>query len=307
MHTTDRRAFLRAAAAGAAGVLLPRFVSSQDAPVAAARIADGVFHVTGAGGNIVLVHQPEGLLLINGGREAQVAALLSLLQREFGSAAVRVLFNTDWCPDHTGLNATAGGAGARIVAHENTRLWLGTRINAQWQRRVYPPAPAAARPTETFYTRGERTFGRVRVAYGHLGQAHTDGDIYVHVPDAHVLVAGHTVGVGSYPVMDYSTGGWIGGLVNATRTLLDIATPETRVIASRGAPVGRAHLQEQYDMLVAVRDRCVKMLKSGMSAAEMRAAAPTREFDAKWGSPDLFMQTMYPGLWGHARELGGII
>ena len=39
----------------------------------------------------------------------------------------------------------------------------------------------------------------------------------------------------------------------------------------------------------------------------MLAAAPTKEFDAKWGDPTLFITSAYPGMWGHARELGGII
>ena len=37
------------------------------------------------------------------------------------------------------------------------------------------------------------------------------------------------------------------------------------------------------------------------------AAAPTKEFDAKWGNPELFITNAYPGLWGHVREVGGIV
>ena len=49
------------------------------------------------------------------------------------------------------------------------------------------------------------------------------------------------------------------------------------------------------------------MMKAGFGAKDMLAATPTQEFDAKWGDPTLFIKSAYPGMWGHARELGGII
>ena len=39
----------------------------------------------------------------------------------------------------------------------------------------------------------------------------------------------------------------------------------------------------------------------------MLAAGVTKDFDAKWGNPEMFVANAYPGLWGHVRELGGIV
>ena len=87
--------------------------------------------------------------------------------------------------------ASAGTrAGARIVAHEHTKQYLSTEFFVDWEGRTYQPLPAKALPTQTFYTKGTMTFGSEQVEYGHLGQAHTDGDIYVLFPDSNVLVAG---------------------------------------------------------------------------------------------------------------------
>lgn len=306
--TIHRRQFLRTGMAGLVVLAASRPSHARtQASIVTTRLADDLLLLSGGGGNLVMLTTAAGLLLVNGGHPTHTSALMDAVKRETGEAPIKVLINTDWCPDHTGLNATAAAAGAKIIAHENTKLWLGARINVKWQSKVYQPLPKAARPNASFHTVDELTFGTQRVVYGHLGQAHTDGDCYVYFPSANVLVAGHTVGVGAYPVPDYCTGGWIGGLVNGTRTLLGVANGETRVVASHGTVLGRAQLQEQSDMLTAVRDRCVKMMKSGLSAAEMIAAAPTKEFDAKWGSPEALMKNMYPGLWGHARELGGII
>jgi len=48
-------------------------------------------------------------------------------------------------------------------------------------------------------------------------------------------------------------------------------------------------------------------MRKGMSAKDMFLAKPTKEFDAKWGDPELFIFNAYPGLWGHVREIGGIV
>src|SRR5262249_25070245 len=143
---------------------------------------------------------------------------------------VKVLFNTDWHLDHTGSNEILKQAGAKIVAHENTKLWIGADFYSDWEKRSYKPRPAAALPTETFYTTGKMTFGSESIEYGYLPQAHTDGDIYVFFPGANVLVTGDVMTVGQYPVLDYVTGGWLGGLQNANAALLKIANADTRII-----------------------------------------------------------------------------
>jgi hypothetical protein len=39
----------------------------------------------------------------------------------------------------------------------------------------------------------------------------------------------------------------------------------------------------------------------------MVEAGPTKEYDALWGDPELFVTNAYWGLWGHVREIGGIV
>ena len=48
---------------------------------------------------------------------------------------------------------------------------------------------AKALPTKTFYTDGRMEFGPHEIRYGYLGQAHTDGDIYLHLPKSNVIVS----------------------------------------------------------------------------------------------------------------------
>ena len=122
-----------------------------------------------------------------------------------------------------------------------------------------------------------------------------------------MLVAGDVLSVGKYPIADYTTGGWLGGLVTANKTLLDLTNADTRFVPGIGPVQTRADLQAQHDMLAAMRDRLAKMMRQGMGAEDMLAAAPTKDFDAKWGNPELFVSTAYRGMWLHVRELGGIV
>jgi hypothetical protein len=47
------------------------------------------------------------------------------LSERWPGQRIAVLFNTNWRDEHTGLNAAARGAAADVMAHENTKLWLG--------------------------------------------------------------------------------------------------------------------------------------------------------------------------------------
>jgi glyoxylase-like metal-dependent hydrolase (beta-lactamase superfamily II) len=263
--------------------------------------------VTGAGGNVIVLAGPESLLLVNGGAPEHSAALLDGIAAGTGSRRIEVLFNTDWHPHHTGSNETLGRSGARIIAHLHTRQYLGEELFVDWENRTYKPLPTKALPGETFSTTGKLTFAGERVEYGHLGQAHTDGDIFVFFRDSNVLAVGDVLSVGRYPIADYTTGGWLGGLANATKALVDLADDETRVVASSGQVQSRADLRAQHEMLAAMRDRLAKMMRQGLGAREMLAAGVTKEFDATWGDPELFLSTSYRGLWLHVRELGGIV
>ena len=294
--------------AGAAGVLsAPTAWAQLRGPFGVTPLGPTMRLVSGAGGNVVVLAGPDSLLLVNGGASEHSAALLKEIALGTNARRIEVVFNTDWHPHHTGSNEALGKAGARILAHVHTRQYLGEELFVDWENRSYQPLPAKALPGETFQTTGTMTFGGERVEYGHLGQAHTDGDIYVFFRDSNVLAVGDVLSAGRYPIADYTTGGWLGGLANATKTLVDLANDETRVVASTGAVQTRADLRAQQEMLAAMRERLAKMMRQGLGAREMLAAGVTKEFDPKWGDPELFLSTSYRGLWLHVRELGGIV
>jgi len=306
----DRRHFLATLIKGGAGLTLSYQALGRPrsgTALTATKITDNFTQITGGGGNVLVLSGPDGLLMVDGVLAEQSADLLQFIGGEFKGQKIQALFNTDWHLEHTGSNQTIRRTGTKIIAHENTKLWLGADFFCDWQNRLYKPRPPEALPTETFYTSGKTTFGKEQIEYGYLGQAHTDGDIYVFFPGGNILAAGDVVSVGKYPILDYTTGGWIGGLVDATKKLLSIANAETRIVPGAGPLQTRADLQAQYDMLAAVKDRLVKLLKQGMGPKDMIAAKPTKDFDEKWGNPELFISNAYRGMWCHVRALGGIV
>jgi glyoxylase-like metal-dependent hydrolase (beta-lactamase superfamily II) len=304
----DRRLFLSAVvpAAGAA-LVLPQWATAagkKDAPLTVTDLTDRLFVISGAGGNVTVFNSPEGVLLVDGGSPERSSDVLKLVKKRTGSSKVHTLFNTHWHWDQTGSNERLGKAGTRIIAHENTRLWLTTDVDVKWQNRVFEPLPKQAQPNKTFYTNESLQFGGEQIDYGYLPQAHTDGDIYVFFKNANVLVASDVVSAGMYPVIDYCTNGWIGGMVNATQTLLGLSNASTRIVAGLGPTLARADLEAENAMLAAMKTRLSKLLAQGMSVQDMLAAAPTRDYDAKWGDPTLFISNAWPGLTQRARELG---
>jgi glyoxylase-like metal-dependent hydrolase (beta-lactamase superfamily II) len=328
---SNRRSFLRifGAATGMTvahqALLHPAFADQPDsAPLAVTKLTDTFLLITGAGANVLAVLGSDGVLMVDGGSAEHAEELLKLVAEKSGGKPVQVLFDTSWDPDCTGSNEALGKAGAKIIAHENTKLWLSTEFDSRWRKHTYEPHPKAALPTQTFYAGVQKmTFGGQPVEYGYMMQAHTDGDIYVYFPGPNILMAGGVAGGNCYPILDFDTGGWLGppdrsdpryadspvptGIVGAQRTLLKVTNATTRIVPAKGPVMMRADLQAESEMLVVVRDRLVKLIHKGYSPSQMVEAKPTQDFDAKYGDPELFIRNAYMGLWGHVHELGGIV
>jgi glyoxylase-like metal-dependent hydrolase (beta-lactamase superfamily II) len=311
---SDRRSFLKAAIAGAAGAsfTLRSFAGPPRDAIAVIPLTSEIVQITGAGGNVVALTGSDGVLLVDSGSEERSKELQRALEKLPGGQHVHTLINTHWHWDHTGGNERFGNRSGRdkvkILAHENTKLWLGADFYCDWQNnRHYTPRPKAAWPTETFYTSGKLTTNGEEVVYGYLPRAHTDGDIYVFFPKSNVLVAGGLVSVGSYPVLDYTTGGWIGGMSDASKALLGIANKDTRIVPGIGPVQTYDDLKAQSDMLATMRERLVDLMRKGIGTDDLAANPPTQEFNAKWGDPHLFLANAYRGMWGHVRELGKIV
>lgn len=334
----SRRTFLQCTAAAAGLACLPAVPAFARPASTAGRdrlrttpIAEGVALITGAGGNVVLVKGPRGTVAIDSGDAARGAEVLKLA-REFGGGKLPVaLFNTHWHWDHTGGNEHFGRAGVPIIAHENTKLWLGMEFTVAWEKRDYMPRPREALPTQVFFRGPQKSeVAGLALEYGWLPRAHTDGDIYVHIPERKVLVAGDLFAVDRYPVVDVDTGGWIGrtgpsariraaqkptaeqiaemrrrsigwngGLTDANFALLDLCDADTLVVPGTGAAQGRAALAAQNAMLEEFSNRLDELIYKGQGIDDILAARITAKTDAERGDPTQFIINSWLSMRGY--------
>jgi cyclase len=301
----DRRAILRAAVGAVGALCLPRSmaVGQPSAPAALeiTRLADALFVVSGAGCNVVVARGPGGgATMVDGGLKERSVDLLSLVRNELSIARIDTLFNSCWHPDRTGVNEALGAAGTRIMAHENTRLWLSRDVTRPWDNnRTIKRLPPEACPNSTFYAAGTVDVSGLEVGYGYLLQAHTDGDIYVRFPTENVLVTGAAISTSTWPLLDWWTGGWIGGLVDAFDALLAVTDENTRIVPGDGRVLTRAELVAQRQMYLTIFDRLSKLFFAGTEPADMLAAKPTKEFEDRLGDSELFLRLAFRGFGLH--------
>src|SRR5437868_1031249 len=187
VRAPNRRDFLAILVGGAAGLALPVRAAGADTTgaqtaIVPTRLSPNLILFSGAGANVVVAIGHDGVAMINGGLPARSAELLKMVAEQSGGKPIRTLVDMDWHPEYTGSNEPLAKAGATIIAHQNTKQYIGAELRVDWQKRTYTPLPAAARPTQTFFAPGSLTVGAERVEYAHLGQAHTDGAISVFFP-----------------------------------------------------------------------------------------------------------------------------
>jgi cyclase len=302
----QRREFLHLLASGAAALSFSRAVfaqtGSRQAGVSATKLTDQITLITGAGNNIVAFAGDGGSLLVDCGDAAHAQEVLKI------AGSVKTVLNTHWHLESTGANEAMVNAGAKLVSHVNTKLWMTQEIIHDWENKTFPPRAKQALPTETFYTTGKTMFGGELIEYGLMPMAHTDGDIYVHFPRSNVVVAGDVIQAGRLPMLDWPTGGWIGGMQEAHRTVLRLANDTTRIVPATGPVMTKAEVQSNLDILTKVREQLVKLMKQGMGPKDMIEAKAVKEFEGQLaGDPGQFIYTAYRGLWAHVRELGGIV
>jgi glyoxylase-like metal-dependent hydrolase (beta-lactamase superfamily II) len=242
------------------------------------KLSDDLFILRQPGeANVLAQIDAKGVLLVDGGSAKGSDALLKAVAGLPGAGPVHTLVNTHWHSEQTGSNERLGKAGVTIIAHENTRLWLGQNVTWPWNGRRFAKLPKVAQPNKTFYTTGKLDSD---VRYGYISDAaHTDGDLYVYFPKQNVLAVGGAVSGQGWPVVDWWTGGWIGGIVGGLQRLQTVANADT--------------------MYGKIYDTLSQMMNKGRGPTEAVAAQPAKEFEAKMGNSDEFIRRSFESLWGY--------
>ncbi|MGO8697660.1 MAG: MBL fold metallo-hydrolase [Limisphaerales bacterium] len=309
----SRRHFLASSAiAATAALLLPRRIfAAGESPVTVIRgeaatakitvtkLRGNVSVLEGSGGNIAVLTGKDGKLLVDAGITATRPRITEALE-SLSSDPVKHLINSHWHFDHTDGNEWLNSIGAEITAHENTLKHLSATTRVDDWDFTFPPAPKGALPTKVMQDNLKLDLNGESLVLNHYSPAHTDSDISIEFTNAGILHVADTWWNGYFPFIDYSTGGSIGGSIRAAAANIARVTDKTIIIPGHGSIGNRAELIEFYEMLTSIRDKVAALKKRGKSRAEVVAAAPTADYNAKWGgfviNGDTFTSPVYAGV-----------
>ena len=293
MSVSTRRGFLKAAAAG----LAVPCAFAQHPDIATTQLGENLYVLTGAGCNVIAHTGTDGVVMVDGGLAQNAAALAQAVAALSKGGPVRTLFNTHWHPEQTGSNEALGMAGATIIAQENTRLWLTQNITWPWHGRKFKKFSKVAQPNKTFYDKGTLDSG---IRYGYIPDAaHTDGDLYVFFAQQNVLAVGDVAYGQGWPVIDWWTGGWIGGIVGGLQRIQSIANRDTKIVPAQGPLLSFADITAQAEMYGTIFDRLNQMLNKGRGPSEAVEAKPAKEFEARMGNSDAFIRRAFESQWAY--------
>jgi len=269
--------------------------------VKAEKLAEGVYMLTGAGGNIGVSAGADGVFLIDD-QYAELTDRIKAAVARISDRPIRFVLNTHWHGDHVGGNENLGKAGAVLVAQENVRKRMSNDQFLKLFNRTIPASPAAALPLVTFAESLSFHLNGEDIDAVHVPAAHTDGDVVVFFRRANVIHAGDTLFNGMYPIVDLSSGGSVDGMIGAADRILAAADASTKIIPGHGPLATKADVKAYRDMLVASRDAVLPLVKAGKTLSEIKAAKPTAALDEKWGKgfvkADLWTTVLYYGYGG---------
>lgn len=244
-------------------------------------VAQGIYMLEGAGGNIGLSVGEDGAFVIDD-QFAPLSGKIMAAIKKASPSPIRFVLNTHWHGDHTGGNEAFQQVGAIIVAHDNVRKRLKEGLKREASKT--PPARPAALPIITFNDEVSFFWNGQDIRVRHPAPAHTDGDLVVYFESANVVHTGDVFFNGGYPFIDIESGGSLNGVIAAQENILARINDETKIIPGHGKLASKIDLAEYLAMLKDVKSRIAALIDRGLNEEAVLKADPLKDLNAKWGS-----------------------
>jgi cyclase len=261
-------------------------------------VQKSVYVLASAAGNVAVQIGEDGVVLVDTGSAPMVQKLFAAI-RTLSPKPIHTIVNTHLHADHTGGNQAliklgAGGPQApRVMAQENVfnRMMAAAVAADSGIPAAALPMNAYFTPTRDFFLNGEA------IVLHHVPAAHTDGDTLVHFRGSDVVSTGDVFTPDLYPVIDLENGGSVNGEIAALNRILEVTVPAkfqeggTYVIPGHGRICDEAEVVEYRDMVTIIRDRVADLVKKGLTLQQVKAARPSRDYDAEYGADTGFWTT----------------
>ena len=275
----------------------------REAAVTTQQLAADLHILFGAGGgqvagNVLVLLGAQGALVIDTGYPVFVPKYREAIAR-LGGGPVTYAINTHWHDDHSEGNKAFGPDGAVLIAHANSRAMLthDNKINVVRTILDQPAFPAAALPAITFDNRLELYVNGERIELLHVSPAHTAGDTAVFLRGHNVVHTGDVFLSSAYPFSDVDNGGDFDGEIEFVSRLLEEIDRDTVIVPGHGKIATYDDVAAYVAMLKTVRGRIAALVADGATLAQVVAAQPTKEWDAKYGNPTTyFLDRAYKSL-----------
>ena len=267
--------------------------------VKAEKAGDGVWMLTGAGGNLGVSAGEDGVFLIDDQYAPLTEKILAAV-RTISARPIRFLINTHVHGDHTGGNENLGKAGVLIVAHENVRKRMSVEQFSAFFKSATPASPKAALPVVTFTEAVTFHLNGDEIEAFHVPPAHTDGDTVIRFRKANVIHTGDIFFNGLYPFIDLESGGSVEGVVAAADRILALCDAKTRLIPGHGPAAASAELKAYRDIVAGSYAAVRALAAAGKTRDEAIAAKPTAAWDEKWGKSFIKPEAWVSILWTDA-------
>jgi glyoxylase-like metal-dependent hydrolase (beta-lactamase superfamily II) len=280
-------------------------------------VQENLYMLVGDGGNIAVQVGEQAPIVVNAGAGQLSDKVIAAIQK-LSQKPAQFIVNTSFGSEFTGGNIklrAAGhdpsvegsffsnqfadaGRGATIIAHQNVQNHM-----------VALKLPGEGWPSDTFLQGRRRKYHNgeaIEILY--QPNATSDSDSIVHFRRSDVIVTGDIFTTTSYPPIDVKNGGSIQGEIAALNQILDRTVYKhdeeggTLVIPGHGRLCDEWDVAEYRDMLVIFRDRVQRLIGSGATLEQVKAARITADYDNRFGSTsgswttDMFVEAIYNSL-----------
>jgi glyoxylase-like metal-dependent hydrolase (beta-lactamase superfamily II) len=258
---------LAAQLTGAASDLADEIVKSTP-------LAQGVFMLEGAGGNMTALIGKDGVVLVDDDF-AEMADRVQAKLKELGGGSPRFIVNTHFHYDHTGGNEVFGKT-ATIVAATAVR----DRLMAEqtlWNKQ-HPAAPRVAWPALTYDQSLTLHLNEEDILITHYPCGHTDGDSVVFFKQAKVVSLGDLYFSGMYPIFHPEHNGSLEGYVRNLDLILKQIPNDAVIVPGHGPKTNKMELTKYYLMIVDSMEIVRGEIRAGLTLEQIQKAG----LPAKW-------------------------